>query len=204
MKKKVLSFLVYAGLCLALVGCANSSADKQNENARENLMKVLENEQTFIARTSVTSGNITEQKIEKYKFQTYDTALYAFVPELYAFVDCDSDGIDELVILDKKRSCYLILRYNDKKVYGYNYTRIGDVKKFKSDGSFEPQLSDGESKIARLFFEDTDFKIVEKAYINENENKYLLDGNSEDPDTVKEYFHAWNNTTEAEWIKICS
>lgn len=202
--KKILSIIVCAILCFSLVGCANDSNDKQNENAHEILMKVLENEQTFIAKTSVISDNMTEQKIGKYHFQTHDTAYYAFIPELYTFVDCDADGIDELVILDIKLSCYLILRYDDKKIYGYNYTPIGDIKKFKSDGSFEPRLKDGEKKISRLLFKDVDFEIVEKAYINENERIYLLDGQIKEPDAVRKFFDTWNNTPEAVWTKTSS
>lgn len=167
-------------------------------------MKVLDNEQTFVANTSVVSNNSTENKLKKYIFQTYDTVQYAFIPYQYTFVDCDTDGIDELVILDQKLSCYLILRYDNNKVYGYNYTPIGDIKKFKSDGSFEPRLKNGEKKISRLSFKDVDFEIVEKAYINENEKTYLLDGQANESSVVKRFFDTWDNTSKASWTTISS
>ena len=202
--KKILSIIVCAILCFSLVGCTNDNNNKQNENARNTLIKVLENEQTFFAKTSVVSNNITENKLEKYSFQTYDIVQYAFIPEHYTFADCDADGVDELVVLDQKLSCYLILRYDNKKVYGYNYTPIGDIKKFKSDGSFEPRLKKGEKSISRLLFKDVDFEIVEKAYINETEKIYLLDYKAREPDTVKKIFDAWDNTPQADWTKISS
>ena len=138
--RKTLSFILCVILFYSLVGCSNDDNDKQNNNAHEILMKVLDNEQTFVAKTSIVSNNTTENNLEKYSFQTYDTIQYAFIPYQYTFADCDADGVDELVVLDQKLSCYLILRYNNKKVFGYNYTPIGDIKKFKSDGSFEPRI----------------------------------------------------------------
>ena len=201
--KRILSIVVCVTLCFSLVGCSNDN-DKKNNNAHEILMKVLDNEQPFVAKTSVVSNNITENKLEKYNFQTYDNVQYAFIPYQYTFVDCDADGIDELVVLDQKLSCYLILRYNDKKVYGYNYTPIGDIKKFKSDGSFEPRLKNSEKKISRLSFNDVDFEIIEKAYINENDKTYLLDGQAKEPSVVENFFDTWNNTPQASWTTIPS
>ena len=164
---------------------------------------VLQYKQTFTAKTSVISDKTTEQTLDKYHFQTVDNAYYSFVPAYYIFVDCDTDDIDELVILDALLYCYLVLRYDGEKVYGYNYAGIGDIKKFKADGSFEPKLKDGEQKIAFLKFDGYDFEVVEKAYMNKNENKYLIDGKTHKKDIVEKYFDDWNkNAPNANWIKI--
>ena len=118
-------------------------------------------------------------------------------------MDCDTDNIDELVILDALLYCYLVLRYDGKKVYGYNYAGIGDIKIFKANGTFEPKLKDGEQKIAFLKFDGYDFEVVEKAYMNKNENKYLIDGKTHKKDIVEKYFDDWNkNAPNANWIKI--
>lgn len=118
-------------------------------------------------------------------------------------MDCDTDNIDELVILDARLYCYLVLRYDGEKVYGYNYAGIGDIKKFKANGTFEPKQKDGEYKIACLNFNGYDFKIVEKAYMNKSENKYLINGKTEDKNTVEKYFDDWNkNTPNVDWVKI--
>lgn len=199
--KKTLAILMCLIFCFSLVSCGNS--DKQNQEAKEILMKVLQYEQTFTAKTSVISDKTTEQTLEKYHFQTIDNAYYSFVPAYYVYVDCDVDNIDELVILDANLYCCLVLRYEGEKVYGYNYAGIGDIKKFKANGTFEPKLKSGEQKIAFLKFEGYDFEIVEKAYMNKNENKYLIDGKSEDKDTVEKYFDDWfENVPDVEWVKI--
>ena len=199
--KRFLSILICLSLCFAFVGCGNS--DKQNQEAKEILMKVLQYEQTFTAKTSVISDKATEQTLDKYHFQTVDNAYYSFVPAYYIFVDCDTDNIDELVVLDARLYCYLVLRYDGEKVYGYNYTGIGDIKKFKANGTFEPKQKNGEYKIAFLKFDGYNFEIVEKAYMNKNENKYLIDGKTHKKDIVEKYFDDWNkNAPNANWIKI--
>lgn len=201
--KRFLAIILTLILCLSLVGCDNGNNENQNEQAKEALIKVLEKKQPFTAKTSVVSDKTTEQTLEKYHFQTVDNAHYSFVPAYYVFIDCDADNIDELVILDAKLYCYLVLRYDGEKVCGYNYAGIGDVKKLKSDGSFEPKLEDGEQKIAVLKFDGYDFEIVEKAYMNKNENKYLIDGKTEDKDTVEKYFDNWlENTPNVDWVEI--
>lgn len=201
--KKTLVILMCLIFCFSIIGCGKDNIKEQNEQAKEVLMKVLEKEQTFTAKTSVISDKTTEQTLDKYHFQTIDNAYYAFVPAYYVYVDCDADNIDELVILDVKLHCYLILRYDSGKVYGYNYAGIGDIKKFKVDGSFEPKLKDGEQKIAFLKFDGYDFEIVEKAYINNNKSEYFLDGKVANKGTVEKYFDDWfEKTPNANWIKI--
>ena len=201
--KRFLAVLVCLIVSFSFTGCTTENTKEQNEQSKEILIKVLEKQQTFIAKTSVISDKTIEQTLEKYHFQTVDNAYYSFVPERYTFVDIDNDNIDELVILDARLYCYLILRYDGKKVCGYNYAGIGDIKKFKANGSFEPKHKDGEQKIAFLKFDEYDFEIVEKAYMNKNEKKYLINGKTEDEETVEKYFDNWNeNIPNADWIKI--
>lgn len=201
--KRILAIFLSFTLCFCLVGCGKDNIKEQNDQVKEILMKVLEKEQTFTAKTSVISDKTTEQTLEKYHFQTNDNAYYTFVPAYYVYVDCDADDIDELVILDARLYCYLVLRYDTGKVYGYNYAGIGDVKKFKTDGSFEPKLKNGEQKIAFLKFDGYDFEIVEKAYINNNESEYFIGGKVEDKNTVEKYFDNWHeNTPNVDWVKI--
>lgn len=74
--KKTLAILMCFIFCFSMVGCGNDNDEKQNEQAKEVLMKVLEKEQTFTAKTSVISDKTTEQTLEKYHFQTVDNAYY--------------------------------------------------------------------------------------------------------------------------------
>lgn len=202
MKKSIFCFFVIV-ICITFAGCNENASISKNEDAKNVLIDVLEKEKPFIAKTSAVSDKTSEQLLEKYHFSTVDNAYYAFNPAYYTFVDCDTNGIDEMIVLDVKLSCYLILRYEGEKVYGYNYTHIGDVKKFKTDGSFEPKLKSRERIIARFKFSGTEIEIVEEAYMNENTNKYFLNEKAEDKQIVKKYFDDWDtNTIATEWTEI--
>ena len=85
--KKTLAVFMCLIFCFSLVGCSKDNIEKQNKEAKEVLMKVLEKEQTFTAKTSVLSDKTTEQTLEKYHFQTFDNAYYSFVPAL----NCQSE-----------------------------------------------------------------------------------------------------------------
>jgi hypothetical protein len=201
--KKIFSIFLLIVICFTFAGCNENASTSKNEDVKDVLMDVLEKEKPFIAKTSAVSDETSEQLLDKYHFSTIDNAYYSFNPAYYTFVDCDTNGIDEMIVLDVNLSCCLILRYEGQKVYGYNYTHIGDVKKVKTNGSFEPKLKSGERKIARFKFSDTEIEIVEDAYMNENANKYFLNEKANDKQIVKKHFDDWDTTTIAtEWTKI--
>jgi len=196
--KKLIAIFMCLVICVAFVGCNNT--EKQNEEAREALQRVLEKEQTFTAKTSVVSEKNTEQTLEKYHFQTIDNAYYSFVPEQYAFVDMDNDNVDELVILDAKITYYLVLRYENKKVNGYNIAARSLID-LRTDGSFMTSSAAGISSIGNMYFDGNECKVVNKAVANDTEQEYFIDGKETDQETSKKYFDDWNeNTTKIAWI----
>lgn len=199
--KRFFISLICLSLCFAFVGCGN--ADKQNQEAKEILMKVLGKEQTFTAKTSVVSDKVTEQTLDKYHFQTVDNAYYSFIPEQYAFIDLDNDNIDELVIFDVKMTYYLVLHYENEKVYGYNIGARSLIH-LRTDGSFMTTNASGDFfSISNISFTKESFETKYELYINETENEYLIDGKKTDQKTVKKYFYDWfENTPNANWIKI--
>lgn len=200
--KRFLTILICLSLCFAFVGCGKDNIKEQNDQAKEVLMKVLEKEQTFTAKTSVISDKTTEQTLEKYHFQTIDNAYYAFVPEQYAFVDMDNDNIDELVIFDVKMTYYLVLHYENEKVYGYNIGARSLIQ-LKKDGSFMTSSAAGINSIGNIVFDGSEYKIIDKALVNDNDGEYFIDGEKTDQKTVKKYFDDWfENTPNANWIKI--
>lgn len=144
--RKTLATIMSIVLCFCLVGCSKDNIEKQNMEAKEVLMKVLEKEQTFTAKTSVISDKATEQTLDKYHFQTVDNAYYSFIPEQYAFIDMDNDNIDELVIFDVKMTYYLVLHYENEKVYGYNIGARSLIH-LRTDGSFMTSSAAGINSI---------------------------------------------------------
>lgn len=188
--------------CFCFVGCGKDSIKEQNEQAKEVLMKVLEKEQTFTAKTGVFSNKTTEQILEKYHFQTVDNAYYSFVPEHYTFVDMDNDNIDELVIFDVKMTYYLVLHYENTKVYGYNIGARSLVN-LKTDGSFMISSAAGINSICDICFEGSECKTINKALANDNDQEYYINGKKTDRKAVKAYFDNWReNTPDVVWVKI--
>ncbi len=198
--KKLIAILMCLVICVAFVGCNNT--DNQNDEAREALQRVLEKGQTFTAKTSVISGKTTEQTLDKYRFQTIENAYYSFVPEQYAFVDMDNDNVDELVILDVMITYYLVLRYENKKVYGYNIGARSLID-LRTDGSFMTSSAAGISSIGNMCFDGSECKVINKALANDYDQEYFIDGKKTDQKTSKKYFDDWNeNTTQISWITI--
>lgn len=187
-------------MCIALVGC--HTTDRQNDEAREVLQRVLEKEQTFTSKTSMVSDAITEQTLDQYHFQTPANAYYAFVPAQYAFVDMDNDHIDELVIFDAKMTYYLVLRYDNKKVYGYHIGARSLVD-LRTDGSFMTSSAAGINSIGTMSFDGSEYQVMDKAVSNDNIKEYFIDSVKTDQETAKKYFDDWDkNTTPISWITI--
>ena len=198
--KKLIAIFMCLVICVAFVGCNNT--EKQNDEAKETLQRVLEKEQTFTAKTIVFSDKTTEQTLEKYHFQTIDNAYYSFVPEQYAFVDMDNDNIDELIILDAMMNYYLVLHYENEKVYGYNIGARSLID-LRTDGSFLTSSGAGINSIGNMCFDGIECKVINKALANDNDQEYFIDGEKIDQETSKKYFDDWNeNTTKISWVTI--
>ncbi len=197
--KKLLAIFLCLVMCFCFSGC--NSTEKKNEEAKEMLTKVLNNEEDFTVY-NVYVDETTEENLEKFRYPTYSNALNIFLPLMYAFVDFDSDGIEELLILDANYTDFLFLRYDDGKVYGYVHNRIS-MQDIKTDGSFMTFDYDGYNAISRISFSGTSYEITNLAYKDDSENKYLLDEESAQKSKVEEYFENWNkNTTKITWKEI--
>ncbi len=142
--KQLTSLLLCLLLCLSFAACGGAESTPEsdpapqtqspNELAKEVLTKVLNKEQTF-SYTCMVGGQTTEETLEKFTFNLPYQALYGFAPKCYAFKDQDSDGIEELLVLDMRLHCILTLDYNEGKVIGTikdnfdsrNYQELGWV-----------------------------------------------------------------------------
>ena len=199
MKKWIVIGLCFV-MCVVFVSC--NTAEKQTDEVREVLQRVLEKEQTFTSKTSMVSDAITEQTLDQYHFQTPADAYYAFVPAQYAFVDMDNDHIDELVILDAKMTYYLVLRYEGQTVYGYNIGARSLVD-LRTDGSFMTSSAAGINSIGTMCFDGSECKVIDKVFANDNQQEYYIDGQTTDQETAKKYFDDWDkNTDRISWIAI--
>ena len=57
--------------------------------------------------------------------------------------------------------------------------------------------------IGNIVFDGSEYKIINKALVNDNDGEYFIDGKKTDQKTCKKYFDDWfENTPNAKWIKI--
>ena len=220
MKKVIAVFMCFL-LCLFPMGCNDAKdrqtdtekqhvdIEKQNAKAKEALQKVLNKEQNFTFK-SLVFDKVTEENLEKFSFPTQGNAMNSFLPQGYIYVDFDSDGIDELLIVDMTLHFFLILRYDDENVNGYILQSLS-LQGIKTDGSFldiwyshteDQQLSTGYA-VSRVEFDGLDCTVIQLAYKEDATDTYQLKGKPARKAEVDKYFDDWNaNTTKMDWVII--
>ena len=197
--KKILMVLLCFVISLSFVGCKNT--EKQNNEARELLQKVLEKEQSFTFK-SLVFDKVTEESLEKFSFPTEVSAINRFAPLGYSYIDFDSDGIEELLIVDVELQFFLILKYDDGNVNGYILDDMS-LQGIKTDGSFLTVRYDSYTAISRVSFEGLNCEVSYLAYKGDSTNTYQLKGKPATKEEVESYFDEWNeNTTKISWITI--
>lgn len=199
--KRIIALLMSIIICFGFVGCNKGNTEELNSEAKAALTKVLNKEESFTVYNKYIEKT-TEETLEKFKYPTYSNALNIFVPSHYTFADFDADGIDELLIIDATLTFFLFLRYDNGKVNGYVHKKIS-MQDIKTDGSFMTFDYNGYRAISNISFSGNSYEITHKAYKDDSENKYLLDGKSAQKEEVEEYFDDWNeNTTKVSWVTI--
>lgn len=197
--KNLIAVFICLVMCFSFVGCNNS--EKQNDEAKEVLQKVLSKEQSFTVK-SLVFDKVTEENLEKFSFPTEANAINAFVPQGYVYVDFDSDGIEELLIVDATLRFFLILRYDNENVNGYILENIS-LQDIKTDGSFSMVIYKSYTTVSRVTFDGLDCKVSNLAYKDDLANTYQLNKKSATKDEVEKYFDDWNeNTTKISWVTI--
>ncbi len=186
-------------MCFSFVGCNN--IEKKNEEAKELLQKVLEKEEKFTYKCLVFD-KVTEESLEKFMFHTKSSASNPFIPQGYTYVDLDSDGIEELLIVDMFLTYFLVLKYDDDSVNGYILEDIS-LHDIKTDGSFLIDRYKGYTTINRVSFDGLDYEVSDLAYKDDAANIYRLNQKSSTKEDVEEYFNDWNeNTVKISWETI--
>lgn len=181
---------------------SEDTKDFSNEEAKAYLQKVLEKEENFTYKYLVWE-TVTTANLEKFNFNTVATALHSFLPDMYAYVDLDLDGIDELLITNLAGWQCLVLRYDGEKATGYTIEHLSSVK---TDGtiSIGEILDDNKAgSISKISFDGLDYEITDLAYRDASENLYQLDQKPASKDEVENYFDNWTeSTTGVSWTKI--
>lgn len=196
-------------MLFSFVGCNNT--EKQNSEAKELLQKVLDKEQNFSYKCLVFD-KVTEESLKEFRFHTEYSALNSFVSQAYTYIDFDSDGIEELLIVDTELQFFLILRYDGEKVVGYIVDDNIDLQNVKTNGTFltVSYIFDDDSKIigkefyvSEVEFNGLDCQVNTLASQNHEDNIYKIGEQSATEDEVEKYFEDWDKTTtKISWVTI--
>lgn len=188
-------------MILCLSACASGNRQKENQKTKEILEKVLNKEQNFSYKCLVFD-KVTEENLKNFRFHTEYSALNSFVPKGYLYVDFDSDGIEELLIVDAYLKFFLILRCDNGNVNGYMLENL-NLQGIKTDGSFMLEFYKAHTTVSRIQFEGLECIVSDVAYKNDTKKIYKLNGNLTTKDEVEKYFNSWNqSTTKVSWTKI--
>ncbi len=198
--KKYIAILLCFSLCLCAVGC--KKAQKNNEEAKAKLLKVLNQEESFTFK-SLINDSTSQENLKKFSFNTVYSAANTFAPSHYVFVDFDSDGVEELLIADGDLLFCLLLRFDDGTVYGNILDHISH-KNIGTDGSFLIGSFDQQKRqICKVTFDGSTCQLKTLAYINESKDEYQLDYQDAPQKDVETYFSEWDkNTEKVTWEKI--
>ena len=206
--KKVLSFILILFICSSVVCCnkedsAKKSVEERNAEVRAILTAVLNKEKSFILHNDAI--NVTsEQILERFWYPTISNVTNYYGAEYYMFVDFDADGIDELLVLDWSLTDYLFLHCEGDDVYGYMHRGIA-LSGVKPDGRFriDRLYHDGYEIICNISFDKETAVVENKAYRDEEEGIYLLDGENASKEEVEKYFEDWDkNTSSIHWENL--
>lgn len=201
--KKLIAILLCLAICLSFAGCQKpeKQEEKPTENPREVLEKVLNKEENFTYK-SLVFDKVTEENLEKFRFDTEGVALYPFVPVAYTYVDFDSDGAEELLVSDIGLHFCLILRCDNGKVNGYMLEQIS-AQNIKTDGSFAISWYKGPETVNRIKFDGVECELTELACKDDTQNTYELNGKTAAKAEVESYIADWKSSgTNITWTHI--
>lgn len=117
----------------------------------------------------------------------------------YAYVDMDSDGILELVILTTSDyGAYVVLHYENGVIYGYKIG-IRSLESLKKDGTFISSSGATSNEYSTMSFDKNKYKITAFAKYDTVNNVYEVDGNKVDKEVAKEYTDNWSKRENVEW-----
>jgi len=154
------------------------------------LLEVLRNERAFTAE----DGQLL--RLEKYKVCGTQDA----VVDRYALVDFDGDGVNELVAYMAPDLAYMVFRWEQGTVYGYEFAVRG-MQSLKADGTHRGSGGASVSGYYALRFKDGKCEQYELAYQEDipGNEEYRIDGKAVTQREFMEFFTAFESKPDASW-----
>ena len=185
------------------------------------LLSTLYNKSPFITQKGTTVYlNAYKPCYKHSEDKDYYEKEIVFIPQEYTFVDLDKDGKKELIVSEAPYAdTYLILREENKNIYGYSLPNRGFLD-LKQDGSFQgssgalrhdyntisfSQNTYQISTIAKFYFEADDKKPVSHKYgyaPDYEKSVFEINGKPVSFEEIEQFAEQWKNRPEAVWMKL--
>ncbi|MBQ5765270.1 MAG: hypothetical protein IIW03_03895 [Clostridia bacterium] len=174
---------------------SNIHSTKPTEtNVKNILTEVLKSEKMFITQT----GKKVYLKNHLLGEGVLATPTPAY-PTEYVFIDFDGDSHHELLVnVNNEYATYLVLRYNDSTVYGYEFG-IRSLQNLKIDGSFSGSGGAATHYYSKMTFVSNTCKIINIAVKDDMGGVYELNGKSCSVSIVNKYITTWNKKENVVW-----
>ena len=159
----------------------------------EMLLEVLYNKRPFVDEAG------TEGFLSDYKWKRQGLPA---VPEKYTFVDMDGDDTNELVVyVTPEFGFYLVFHIDNGNIYGYGFG-VRTLINLKTDGTFADSAGAGIVGFYSVYFRGNKCESVEKAFINDMEHLYRLNGTSATEEDAKAFSDAFYKKEDVTWMNI--
>ncbi len=172
----------------------NTHKEKQTESVKEILQAVLNSKKTFVDQNGKT--------IYLKDYKLHDGTLDVTKIE-YAFLDFDNDGQTELVLqlssdIDGE---FLVLRYYEDNVYGYDFAYRAMLN-LKKDGSFFGSNGATNGDFCKLTFEGSKYKLITEAKHDDANGYFELNGKSVSKEVYDSFVDKWHLKEDVVWTEL--
>ena len=184
--------IIITGVSIIIILTITSLIGIKKPNIEEVLMEAM-NSDIIIKDENNNSVYFKDYRVEG------DTKAVA---KEYTYIDLDNDHKNELVVLTNAYSGeYVILRYFNKKVYGY-LLGARSFLELKEDGSFSRSGSAFLTTVSRMEFQNNRLVINDIAIYDSENKKYTVNNQDVSEKEIKKFMEDWGKKKNQEFIEV--
>ncbi len=190
--KKPAFWLVIAAVVSLVAVAVCFLTDPVGTDPQSRLLAVMDSKEPFI----------DPQGTQRYFKDYLCSNMYTTAPQWYTFVDCNSDGTDELVVrATPVSSSYMIFGIGDEGVCSYECGL--DLSAIKQDGTFKKAGNDIYEPDVTMYykfeFDGKSFKLVLDASVFASQGSYRIGSNDVSLQQMTRYMTAYSGKPPAVW-----
>ena len=164
--------------------------DPEPPTPKERLLAVLDSKERFI-----------DPQGRKVQFKNYlSGGMYATAAQWYTFIDCNADGVEEMVVrVTPVSNHYMVFGIDDGDIYSFEVSY--DLSAIKQDGTFQytEQGNNDILQYLKIRFGDKQFTVREDGYSSDVMSIYRIDRVDVSSQRMARYVAAYGDKPPAVW-----